>query len=131
MAETPTSTDVHLGSTPDVDIAGFPFLTQALAREFGEVSATAEDVVVRTGDGELRLARLRVVFTDVTTDRDVTRFAAERGRAVATISYAELGRLTGLDVTYVGSSAAIVASISSHAWPNIASTIASLESKWP
>ncbi|KQT93775.1 hypothetical protein ASG49_01990 [Marmoricola sp. Leaf446] len=91
-----------LGATPDVDIAGFPFLTQALAREFGEVSATGDDVVVRSADGELRLARLRVTFTDVTTDRDLSRFAAQRGRAVATISYAELGRLTGLDVTYVG-----------------------------
>lgn len=91
-----------LPSTPDVDIAGFPFLTQVLDRRFGEVSATTEDVRVGEGDRELRLARVRVTFTDVTTDRDFSRFAAERGRAVATISYAELGRLTGLDVTYVG-----------------------------
>lgn len=92
----------NLTTAPDVDIAGFPFLTQVLDRRFGEVSATSEDLRVGRGDRELRLARLRVTFSEVTTDRDLTRFAAERGRAVATISYAELGRLTGLEVTYVG-----------------------------
>ncbi len=94
--------DQDLTVTPEVDIAGFPFLTQALARRFDEVTATTRDVVVRNGDGELRLARLRVTLADVTTDRDLSRVDAGRGRAVATISYAELGRLTGLEVTYAG-----------------------------
>ena len=91
-----------LATTPDVEITGFPFLTQALARRLDEVRVSTEDVVVRRDGGELRLARLRATFTDVTTDRDLTRVAAARGRAVATISYAELERLTELDITYAG-----------------------------
>ena len=92
----------QLEADPDVDIAGFPFLTQALARRLDEVRVTSDDVVVRRDGGELRLARIRATFTDVTTDRDLTRVAAARGRAVATISYAELARLTGLEVAYAG-----------------------------
>lgn len=91
-----------LPTAPDVDIAGFPFLTQVLDRRFGEVSATSDDLTVGSGESELRLARVLATFTDVTTDRDFSRFRATRGRVVATISYGELGRLTGLDVTYVG-----------------------------
>lgn len=94
--------DQDLAVTPDVDVAGFPFLTQALARRFDEVTATTRDVVVRDGDAELRLARLQVTLSDVTTDRDLSRVDAARGRAVATVSYAELGRLTGLEVGYAG-----------------------------
>ncbi|SDS55015.1 Protein of unknown function [Nocardioides scoriae] len=91
-----------LEQTPEVDIAGFPFLTQVAARRFDRVTATVDDLTLGSGRQRLGLADLRLTLRDVTTDRSFSRVQAARGRAVGTVSYAELGRLTGLEVTYVG-----------------------------
>ena len=91
-----------LDQVPDVDIAGFPFLTQVAARRFDRVTASTEGLQLRSGDRRLRLGRLDVVFGDVRTDRRFRSFSAARARATATVSYAELGRLTGLKMAYAG-----------------------------
>lgn len=89
-----------LPERPDVDIAGFPFLTQAARRTFGKVVVTADQVPV--GGGAVRLSRLRVVLHDVSVSSDLDSFDAARADADATIGYDELSDTLGIDVGYVG-----------------------------
>jgi hypothetical protein len=50
-----------LSATPEVDIAGFPFLTQALSGRYDEVTVRASDVPA----GEVRLSAFEAVLTGV------------------------------------------------------------------
>jgi hypothetical protein len=47
---------------PDVDITGFPFLTQVLGGEYSEIDITLTDL----GSGDLTLPKLEIRATDVT-----------------------------------------------------------------
>lgn len=51
----------RLPGEPDVEVAGFPFLTQALAGRYDRVELTARDVPA----GELTLDRLDATLTGV------------------------------------------------------------------
>jgi hypothetical protein len=90
----------HLSSTPSVDIAGFPFLTQLAAGDFDKVTVDAHDVPV--ADGRLPIDRLHVVLHGVHVPRDFASVRADRADATAGVGYAGLGRLLGGPVTYVG-----------------------------
>lgn len=95
-------TSQHLRSAPDVDVTGFPFLTQLYRQRFDEVTATAADVPVGQGRRSVTLSRLSLTFFDVRADRRFTRFEAATGRARATLPYDELSRVVGLQVGYGG-----------------------------
>jgi hypothetical protein len=95
-------TSQQLRSEPDVSIAGFPFLTQFFDRRYDRVTASARDVPAGGGDTRLTLSDVTFSFADVTTNRDFSRFTARTGRARATVSYAELGKVLGITVTYAG-----------------------------
>src|SRR6476619_6753226 len=55
----------HLDSGPDVDIDGFPFLTQLVEGHYDEITVTATDVPVGAAQ-RLMISRLRVVLHDLT-----------------------------------------------------------------
>jgi hypothetical protein len=91
-----------LTSTPDVHIAGFPFLTQVYRGRYDEITVTARQVPVGEGGQRLVLGRLALTFDDVTTDRQFRTFRAATGHATARIPYADLGRVLGLQLRYAG-----------------------------
>lgn len=83
-----------LDARPDVDVTGFPFLTQALTGRYEriEVSATdvpADELVLSRLDATLH--RARAPLSDVLR-QDVERVPADRVTALAVIEYAELAQ---------------------------------------
>jgi LmeA-like phospholipid-binding len=92
----------HLPNRPDVDVAGFPFLTQLAAGNFDQVTVTARDVPVGQKAHLLDISRLKVVLHDVAVARDFSRVTADTAKATATVSFAELGRTLGIGVRYAG-----------------------------
>lgn len=91
-----------LNQAPDVDIAGFPFLTQFASGHYPRVSATAGNLRVGSSSASVRLSRVRVQFHQVTASKDFRRFSAERATARATITYHDLGQALGISVAYDG-----------------------------
>jgi hypothetical protein len=93
----------HLNSRPDVDIAGFPFLNQLVTGKYDKITITANDVPVGLATRPLDLSRVRVVLHSLTVSRDFHSVHADTADATATITYAELGKSLGVDVSYAGS----------------------------
>lgn len=91
-----------LGSRPDVDITGFPFLTQLAAGKFDEIIVTAKNVPVDKNTPVLDISRLRVVLHTITVSRDFSRVHADTANATATITFDDLHQALGLDVSYAG-----------------------------
>jgi hypothetical protein len=92
----------HLSQRPAVDIAGFPFLTQLLTGQFGEITVTATDVPIDSGGALLDLSRVVVVLHSLTVSRDFSGFHARTATATAVVTYAELSRRLGVGVRYGG-----------------------------
>lgn len=90
----------HLSSRPDVDIGGFPFLTQLAAGEFGKVTITAHDVPVGDNGHLLDLAQLRVELHTVTVARDFDSVRAATASAAATADYDALSKALGVPISY-------------------------------
>ncbi len=93
----------HLQSAPNVDIAGFPFLTQFASRDFQQVTVTADQVPVGSAPASLVLSRVRLVLSDITTSADFSRIHAAKATATGTVDYAALGGVLGVDIRYAGS----------------------------
>jgi len=93
----------QLSSRPNVDIAGFPFLTQLASGDFDEITVDAKDVTVGQGSRALDITRLHVVLHGVHVSSGFSRFRADRASATAHVDYAALSRALGVNVTYVGS----------------------------
>ena len=91
-----------LSSTPDVDISGFPFITQLIARDFDKITVTAKDVPIQKDRDLLNLSRLQIVLHHVTAPVDLSSVHADTATAAATVSYAELSKRLGVDVSYAG-----------------------------
>lgn len=86
----------RLDDSPDVDITGFPFLTQLAAGSFDRVDVSLDAVAI----GELTFTTLELQFADVSRDGGTVRAASGRGEGV--ISFEELSRaLGGADLAYV------------------------------
>lgn len=92
----------HLDSRPDVDIAGFPFLNQLITGKYDKITVTANDVRVGTQVRPLVVSRVHVVLHSLTVSRDFHSVHATSADATATVSYAELGRTLGIQVSYAG-----------------------------
>jgi hypothetical protein len=92
----------HLPSKPDVEIAGFPFLTQLATGHYDEITVTASDVPLGRGAHGLALSRLQVVLHDLDVSRSFSRFHADSADATATIGFGELGDVLGVDLSYAG-----------------------------
>ena len=86
-----------LTSEPDVDITGFPFLTQAVAGRYDRVEVTAREVPA----GQLTLDRLDATLSGVQVSLgealsgSVQRVPVEEVRARALVGYDDLARRAG------------------------------------
>lgn len=82
----------YVGTTPDVDVAGFPFLTQWGSGRYERITVTADRATL----GETRVDDLEMVLSDIrapqfTTDEDdVTGATAGSLRMTGTLPYGSL-----------------------------------------
>jgi hypothetical protein len=88
----------HLADRPDVDIAGFPFLTQLAAAHYDSVQITAHDIPVGPSERTLNLDTVTVHLHDVTTSRNFDEVRAATASADARITFDDLGRTLGAKV---------------------------------
>lgn len=93
----------HLPKRPDVNITGFPFLSQLATGDFDKVIVTDDKVPIRGGSVHLQLSTIQVTLHQLHIARDLSSVHAKVADAVATMSYAELGRaLGGVRIRYAG-----------------------------
>lgn len=74
----------------EVDIKGFPFLTQVADKRFGEVDVVAKGVKATAGSRQIRIAELTAALRDVTVTGDWAGARAGSASGTALISYADL-----------------------------------------
>ncbi|MFZ3471265.1 DUF2993 domain-containing protein [Streptomyces sp. 4.24] len=89
----------------DVDIHGFPFLTQALSRDLDRVDLKIDGLDVSTEEGrKTHLSRLEVAFRGVELNGDYTGGTARSAEGSATVTYADLSAAAqpGVTVAYGG-----------------------------
>ncbi|MFF8628104.1 LmeA family phospholipid-binding protein [Streptomyces werraensis] len=102
-----------LASTPDVDIRGFPFLTQVLGGSFDEVRVGISDYEAGAGEGgrTIRIADLRADLRGVEFSGDFGSAVADSATGTATVAYDELLRNAKAEPTQVapGITAEVVA----------------------
>ncbi|MFE2013807.1 DUF2993 domain-containing protein [Streptomyces sp. NPDC059491] len=93
-AESEASSRVKLSAADsesvDVDIKGFPFLTQVADKRFDEVDVTAKGVRTTAGSRRIRVDELTAVLRDVTVTGDWAGAKAGSASGTALISYADL-----------------------------------------
>jgi len=92
----------HLDSRPEVDVAGFPFLTQLATGNFDKITVTAHDIPVGQQVHLLNLSRIRATLHGVHVSRDFSSVHANTADAVALVGYRELGKTLGIDVEPAG-----------------------------
>ncbi|MEV6091373.1 DUF2993 domain-containing protein [Streptomyces cellulosae] len=101
-----------LASTPDVDIQGFPFLTQVLGGSFDDVRVGISDYEAGGEGGKtIRIADLRADLRGVEFSGDFGSAVADTATGTATIAYDELLRNAKAEPTQVapGITAEVVA----------------------
>jgi hypothetical protein len=93
----------HLGTPqlPQVDIEGFPFLTQVAAGSVGKVHVIA-DQLGETNSAPLILAHADLVMTDVATNDWFETMQISHTEGTARIDYARLSAVAGAPLSYGG-----------------------------
>jgi LmeA-like phospholipid-binding len=86
---------------PQVDIEGFPFLTQIASGSIGKVHVVA-DQLGETTQAPLILAHADLVMTDVATDDWFKTMKVARTEGPALIDYAKVSSVAGAPLTYGG-----------------------------
>ncbi|WP_306330091.1 LmeA family phospholipid-binding protein [Streptomyces venezuelae] len=89
---------VHSESV-EVDIKGFPFLTQVVDKRFDEVDVTVKGVSAQAGDKRVRVGELTVALRDVTVTGDWAGAKAGSATGTALISYADLTAASDREAT--------------------------------
>ncbi|MEU3372904.1 DUF2993 domain-containing protein [Streptomyces sp. NPDC006660] len=94
----------HLGSTPDVDIKGFPFLTQVAAKELDEVDVSLSGVTATAGGHSVNVTEVTAELYAVRINSSFSSAVAGRAEGAAQISYADLSKAApkGATVGYAG-----------------------------
>ncbi|MFI6053956.1 DUF2993 domain-containing protein [Streptomyces violascens] len=94
----------RLSSTPDVDIKGFPFLTQVLGKELDEVDVSLSGVTATAGGHSVNVTEVTAELYAVKTDSSFSSAVAGRADGAAQISYADLSKAApkGATVGYAG-----------------------------
>ncbi|WP_030660497.1 DUF2993 domain-containing protein [Streptomyces rimosus] len=88
-----------LDRTPEVSIAGFPFLTQVANRSLDEVDARIDGLNATAEGHTLRIQQLSAQFHDVKLTSDYTSIeSAASATGEARISYADLTTASGKNV---------------------------------
>ncbi|MEU6312425.1 DUF2993 domain-containing protein [Streptomyces sp. NPDC047014] len=90
--------------TAEVDIRGFPFLTQALSHDLEQVDLGLRGVEFTAEGRKTRLSRLDASFHDVKLNGDYTGGTARRATGTGLISYADLtaASQSGATLSYGG-----------------------------
>ncbi|MFJ3504377.1 DUF2993 domain-containing protein [Streptomyces sp. NPDC090135] len=83
----------------EVDIKGFPFLTQVAADRFDRVDVRATGIQARAGDRQIRVGELDMVLRDVTVTGGWTGAKAGSATGTALISYADLAAASEREAT--------------------------------
>ncbi|GAB2464501.1 DUF2993 domain-containing protein [Jatrophihabitans fulvus] len=91
-----------LPSEPDVDVGGFPFLTQFASGTYDEITVTAANVPLNKANLDVTLDQLRVVLDNLTVSDNFRSFRAETGHATGVLGYRELSDKLGVDLSYAG-----------------------------
>ncbi|MEU9108386.1 DUF2993 domain-containing protein [Streptomyces xanthophaeus] len=93
-----------LSGSTDVEIHGFPFLTQALSHDLDRVDLRLKGVDATADGRKTRLSELTARFHGVKLNGDYTGGTAERAEGSALITYADLtaASQTGATLTYGG-----------------------------
>ncbi|MFC8510653.1 DUF2993 domain-containing protein [Streptomyces sp. NPDC057411] len=101
-AESEAADRVRLGAvraeSTDVDIKGFPFLTQVADKRLDEVEVRLTGVRATADGRPVRIGELTADLHDVTVDEDYTSARAATATGVALLSYADLSAAAGRDV---------------------------------
>jgi len=96
----------NLASKPNVEIKGFPFITQVLSNDIGKVTMTLPAVQAKTGvTKEVRVEDVSVTFTDVRTGDRLKRVTADQMTGSALIPYASVSALGPFTASYGGQAA--------------------------
>ncbi len=96
-----------LAATPDVEFAGFPFLTQLLSNEMQKVRLSLPEVEAPAGDEEgVRVEEVVATFFDVRTSHSLRRATADRMAGRALIPYESVSALGPFTASYAGSDSA-------------------------
>lgn len=88
-----------LSAPPNVSIKGFPFLTQALAKELDQVDIGLTGVEATVGDQKVRVGELNAELHRVRLENGFSRAVAETATGTARISYEELRKVSKSDVS--------------------------------
>ncbi|MFH9723250.1 DUF2993 domain-containing protein [Streptomyces sp. NPDC017254] len=83
----------------EVDIKGFPFLTQVAGKRFDEVDVKAAGITATAGDKQIRVGELTVALRDVTVTGDWAGAKAGSASGTALISYADLTAASDQEAT--------------------------------
>jgi hypothetical protein len=101
-AESEAADRVRLGparsGSTDVDIKGFPFLTQVMDQRLDEVDVKLTGVEATAGGRKIRIGELTAAFRDVTLNGDYTSARAGSVSGTALISYADLAAASDREV---------------------------------
>jgi hypothetical protein len=84
---------------PQVDIEGFPFVTQVASRLIDRIHVVA-DQIGTTNDALLTLAHADLVLTDVATNDWFKTMNISHAEGTALLDYAKLSSLAGAPMTY-------------------------------
>jgi hypothetical protein len=98
---TALQSELSTPTKPDVDIGGFPFVTQAIGGSFSSVQVTADDATVTDGETTVAIAQLDATLTGITATDRYQNIVASRGEATALIDWAGISSLVGQQVSYV------------------------------
>ncbi|GAA4912851.1 DUF2993 domain-containing protein [Streptomyces coeruleoprunus] len=88
-----------VSGTPDVSIAGFPFLTQVLGKELDRVDVTLAGVEATAGGRTVRVNELNAELHRVRLENNFERAVAESATGTARISYDDLRKASKDDIT--------------------------------
>ncbi|MFF5922900.1 DUF2993 domain-containing protein [Streptomyces flavochromogenes] len=83
----------------EVDIKGFPFLTQVADKRLDEVDVRLTGVTATAGDKNIRVGELNVALRDVTVTGDWAGAKAGSASGTALISYADLTAASDREAT--------------------------------
>lgn len=85
-------------AAPSVDIAGFPFLTQAARRSFSSVHVVGDEV--RPPNSTTTVKHVDLRLSGVTSDDNFKTSTAQRVSGTATLDYPTVKKLTGQSLKY-------------------------------
>jgi hypothetical protein len=86
----------------DVDIGGFPFLTQVVGNHFDDVTVTMPRFEASTVAGSIVLQDVEVSLRDVETSHRFTAATAESATGSAFVPYGAFDQFAPIEVSYAG-----------------------------